>query len=110
VILHRIVLTDPPTLADFTSDESMGLPPADDDPSRLRLRSGISVYATENQARRKALDYPRLGEHIAVLDVPNLGPLRFERTTRSRGHYTLWGDPDEIHRCVVAVRLARERG
>ena len=73
-------------------------------------RSGISVYATENQARRKALDYPHLGQQIAVLDIPDEGPNRFERTTRSRGHHTLWGDAAEIRSCVLAVRVVTGLG
>ena len=103
MILYRIVLSDPPTRDDFTSDEAVGISVVGEDPERIRLRTGISVYGTENQARRKALDYPFLGRYLAVLDVPEGGSLRFERTTRSRGHHTLWGDPDAIAACVVAV-------
>jgi hypothetical protein len=103
VILYRIVMSDPPTLDDFTSDEAQGIPAIDDDPERIRLRGGVSMYGTENQARRKAVDYPHLGRYIAVLDVPGEGPLRIERTTRSRGHHTLWGDPRAILACLVAV-------
>ncbi len=108
MILYRIVLTDPPTLDDFSSDEALGIAAVDDDPERLRLRSGISVYGTENQASRKARDYPYLGRYIAVLDVADEGPLRVERTTRSRGHHTLWGDPDAILSCLVAVTPVTE--
>jgi hypothetical protein len=108
VILYRIVLTDPPTLDDFASDEALGIPAIGHDPERLRLRGGISAYGTENQARRKARDYPHLGRHIAVLDVLDVGLLRVERTTRSRGHHTLWGDPEAILACVVAIRSVPE--
>jgi hypothetical protein len=102
---YRIALTDPATLYDFTSDEALGIPAIDDDPERLRLRRGISVYATESQARRKAVDYPHLGRYIAVLSIPDQGAIPFERTTRSRGHHTLWGDPTEIMSHVVAVKM-----
>jgi hypothetical protein len=108
VIFYRIVPTDSPTVHDFNADEALGIPIIGDDPERIRLGSGISVYSTQNQARRKAQDLPHLGNYIAVLDVPDEGVLRVERTTRSRGHHTLWGDPEAILAWVVAVRPVSE--
>lgn len=108
MIFYRIVLTDPPSVRDFLSYEAQGLTPRTTDPESLRLWGGISVYATEAQARRQALAYPFLGHYLARLDVPDVGPIRFERTTRSRGHYTLWGEPAALLGTVVAtIRAAR---
>ena len=99
---YRIVLTNPPTLVDFLSDEAQGRPPRGE--THRYLWDGISVYATAQQARNKAQDYPFLGQFIARLDIPDQASVRSERTLRrSRGHHTLWGDPAYLLRCVVAV-------
>jgi hypothetical protein len=87
---------------DFTSDAARGEEPPDD-PELRRLHDGISVFATEAQAMNKARDYPFLGRYVARLEVPDDAPFRIERTLRSRGHHTMWGDPVEIRRCAVAV-------
>jgi hypothetical protein len=90
---------------DFTSDDGRGEEPPDD-PDLRRLHDGISVFATEAQARNKARDFPFLGGFIARLDVPDDAPLRVERTLRSRGHHTVWGEPIDVLRCVTAVTPA----
>ena len=106
MIFYRIVLTDPPGVEAFLSYQAQGRTPATTDPEALRLWSGIAVYATEAQARRQAFAYPFLGHYLARLEIPDAGPIRFERTTRSRGHYTLWGEPAAVLACVVATTPA----
>jgi len=86
---YRIVLTDPPTLADFLSAGARGKAPLEDDPERARLHQGISVYATAAQARRKSRASPVLGRYVAALEIPDGGPIHWERTTPSQGHHTL---------------------
>lgn len=93
MIFYRIVLTDPPSVEDLRSYQARGRIPATQDAEALRFWGGISVYATETQARRQAITYPFLGRYLARLDVLDAGPIQFERTTRSRGHFTLWGEP-----------------
>jgi hypothetical protein len=46
---------------------------------------------------------PRLGRFIAVVQVEEGGPVTFERTTRTPGHFTLWGDPATLLARVRAV-------
>jgi hypothetical protein len=99
---YRIVRTDRPTIADFTSNQARGLP-APDDPDRRRLWDGLSCYNTETQARRNALKRPSLGRYIAELQIPEDGPVRYERTPVSAGHHTLWGDAVVLLRYVASV-------
>jgi hypothetical protein len=102
---YRIVATDPPTVTDLYSQKELGEPPRDpDDAEALRLWTGVSVYNTEQQARKKAVRLPFLGSFIAELRIPDDGSVRFERTTGSTGHYTLWGDPAHMLLCVASVR------
>jgi hypothetical protein len=74
-----------------------------DDPEERRLWDGISAFDTEDRARRKPLNFPFLGSDIWTLDIAEDGLIHYERTTRSRGHFTLWGDPDLILSPVVAT-------
>ena len=96
------ITANPPTLTDFTSAIARGRP-SPRDPEARRLFDGISVFATEGQARRKALDYPILGDHVARIELPDDSSVRIERTTTSRGHHTIWGEPALLLSCVVSV-------
>src|SRR6266849_4946245 len=93
---YRIVQTDPPTLADFTSHEARGRLPPDREPETLRLHAGLSVYATLAQARRKTRASPALGDYVAELQIPDDAPITWERTLTSSGHHTLWGPPAAV--------------
>jgi hypothetical protein len=99
----RIVTTDPPSVADFLSDKARGKTQPTD-PARRDLYEGLSVYATLAQARRKARDLPVLGDYVAELRIADDALIRVERTLRSsRGHHTVWGDPEDLLHSVVAV-------
>jgi hypothetical protein len=69
----------------------------------LRLWDGISVYATEQQSRAKARQFPLLGRYLARLEIPAGLAVRIERTTRSEGHHTLWASGAVLRSCVVGV-------
>jgi hypothetical protein len=104
VSFYRIVRSSPPTLQDFTSNSALGRVLRDPDPERQHLWHGISVNATASQARTRARDFPALGRWIARLDIPSDAPVVWARTLpNSRGHHTLWGEPDVLLRCVVDV-------
>ena len=101
---YRIVRSDPPALRDFTSNAARGLPLRDESEEMRRLWDGISVYATEGQARNKARQFPYLGRYLARLEIPERARVRVERTIRNgRGHHTLWGDPADLLGWVAAV-------
>jgi hypothetical protein len=112
-IFYRVVRSDPATVADFTAPLAQGRILRDPDPERQRLWSGVSANATAAQATARARDYPALGRYIARLVIPETAAIRAERTLpRSRGHYTLWGDPAALLACVsevVLVEAARSR-
>jgi len=101
---YRIVRTNPPTLADFFSDEARGKPkPTAAD--KASLHQGLSVYATLAQARRKARGVTVLGRFVAQLEIPDETLVRAERTfSRSPGHHTLWAEPAELLRYVATVQ------
>src|SRR5690349_20745063 len=92
---YRIVWTDPPTLDDVTPKPGGGRLQR---PEYARLESGISVFRTVTQARRTAIARPPwLGQgYIAVIELPDGATFSIDRTTTSKGHYTLWADPRDI--------------
>lgn len=90
---YRVVATNPPTRSDFLSHRDLGVPLRD--PNDRELWEGVSVQATEQQARRRAR-LPGFGPYIAEIVVPDGGTISWRRTGRQAGHHTLWGDPDEL--------------
>ncbi len=100
---YRVVKTDPPTEQDMLSLVAQGRRPRRTDPKALRQAEGLSVYATPDGARATARRFwPRMGTLIAMLDVPEGGPIAYE-LTGDDGHYTLWGEPAAILATVQQV-------
>lgn len=102
-VLYRIALTNPLTLADFTSFAALGRRPRRADPNVDRLWDGLSMYDTEERARQKAKQLPYLGDHLARVAIPGGPAFRVQRTLASPGHYTVWGDPASLLGCVTEV-------
>lgn len=102
--LYRVVKNDPPIRADFTSNAALGRPlRSGTSEEARRLWGGLSMTDTRERAGTLQRRFPQLGVYIAVLDIPRDGQVRVERTLREPGHHTVWGDPDELLRFVVAV-------
>lgn len=104
----RIVHTNPPGWLDFASHRvKKGTPRADLPAELRRIWDGVSVYDTEERARRLAKRRRYLGRFIAEVQIIDGGPIRYEKTTDDPHHYTLWADPDEIWQSVVRVAPVR---
>jgi hypothetical protein len=100
--LFRIVASNPPSIADFTSNASHGRTLQNPTPERRRRWAGLSMFATEAQARRNARKFPRLGAFIATVTIPDDALVRIERTS-GPGHYTVWGHPAYLLERVTDV-------
>src|SRR5215211_8313499 len=98
---YRLVRSNPPTMDDFVSNKAKAIPMARPDPEVALLWDGISVYATETQARNQARVKPWLGAYIAELVVTENDPITVRRSGTGRGYHTLWGDPAELNARVV---------
>lgn len=99
---YRITWHNPPHIDDMKSNEALGKQPRGDDPEVRRLWGGISLFDSIERARSQARRRPWHGNaFIAEVQIPE-GMFRIE-ATRSRGHFTLWGDPRAILRCVHIV-------
>ena len=95
----RIVKTAPPTVADFLSAKALGLPRRPNEPEEIW--AGLSVWATEAQARRQQRRFPRLGNFAAVLVIDD-EQVRVERTY-GPGHHTIWGDPEALLAAITLI-------
>jgi hypothetical protein len=108
LVFFHMVATSPPTINDFRSNQERGRTPRKPLTSEQQeLWSGISAYESWAQARRKAGASPWLGEYIAELHIPPGSEIRMRRTTSSRGHWTVWGEPALLLACVVSVTPMR---
>lgn len=105
--LYRIVKTDPPSPNDFVSHQERGRRPPND-PAKARLWGGLSAYETLHQAQRTARMFPLLGQFIAEIAIPDDGRITYERTTTSDGHYTVWGEPNDLLKRVTSVQAIGE--
>lgn len=99
----RVVREDPPALRDFLSNAAQGKTLGSSDPVLQRRWEGISVFDTRERAQQTARRRPDLGRYIAELWLTEGMSISYERTGNTRGHYTLWGDPESIRQCVVGV-------
>lgn len=90
--LHRILQTEQPTQADFMSKAHLGIPCPVSDPEVRERWTGLSLFGSEEQARRVSRRLPMLGSYIAALDIPPAAGARAEPTA-GPGHYTIGGDP-----------------
>jgi len=90
--LYRILRSERPTEDDFKSKLHLGIPCPVPDPEIQQRWTGLSLFGSEEQARRVVRRLPMLGSYIAAIDVPPGAGMRAEPTT-GPGHYTLGGDP-----------------
>lgn len=82
-VAYRIVLSNPATIIDFTSNKGKGLPQRDNETDDIY--AGLSSYSTLGQARYTARRFTHLGASIASVNVTGF---RVEQTFRP-GHYTI---------------------
>ena len=104
-VFYRIVQTDPPTLRDFMSYETLGVKPRRPLSRAERDRwRGVSHYATFTAAEAAARTLPHLGRFIATVHIPADGSVRLQQTGRDPDHFTVWAGADALLGWVMSVR------
>jgi hypothetical protein len=94
-LLYRATAECPPTLDDFRSHESLGLPY----PQSLFIRAtGISVYRTRKELERSRVRFD-LGPATAAMEL-HTADVAWTETGR-RGHITVWAPPRLLLQRVV---------
>jgi hypothetical protein len=88
---------------DFTSNKDLGKKPRNAEIADPSLHGGLSVMDTLERALERAREYPMQGTFVAELTIPTDSLIMVKRTTKTPGHYTLFGNADTILRCVTQV-------
>jgi hypothetical protein len=89
LVLHRLVRGDPPDLAAFVSKLVRGgrRYPAE----RPILHAGLSMFETVEQAVSRAQRTPKI---VAAVRIS--GPDIHVAKTLGAGHYTVWGEAEDL--------------
>jgi hypothetical protein len=103
----RLVETDPPTHEQFLSYYDRGLIPTDATPREIHMYKGVSVFETEEQARKLASEVRRRYDHIAEVSIPE-GVL-VERQGLREGHHNVYASADDLLHWVVRVVPVRSQ-
>ena len=98
---YRVTKENPPGDRDYrTRFEFKGEPP-DDLPQEVRESwYAFTAYDTVEGARNQALQVRGLGKYIFRYDIPEGSNLRWKQTL-GPGHYDIWGDKEELKRCLT---------
>lgn len=102
---YRLVATDPSTREDFVSYLELGVTPPGASARELHLAQGVSMFETEDQARRAAATLKKRYDFIAEVRMPD--GVRVERQGRRAGHHNVYASPDDLLRWVVRVVRVR---
>jgi hypothetical protein len=96
--LYRIAKTYPPSDDEYqTALEKYGLAKPSDSPEVHWARDKWSLFDTEENARAQAIKRKRrLGGLIVRCDIPVGAGIQWKRTFSATGHYSLWGDKEEL--------------
>lgn len=97
---------DPALVESMRSHFDLGRPPRKTENEFVVLHMGISCWRTEAGARGLATAYPKIGAHIARLELGGGRGFNFNASaTDATGgqHLTIWGDPIMLAAQVVDV-------
>jgi hypothetical protein len=110
--LYHLVRTNPSTDDDFLSQwaknvraaqagEQPRAEPAGGD--ALHMWGGVSAHDDAGTSREMRQLFPKLGDFIALLQIPPDAPIRVEKTGGNPHHYTIWGAPAALRGCVQSI-------
>jgi hypothetical protein len=104
---YRIIEGDRPHVDHFKSYAELGIPLLFDTVQGRQMAREVSVYDTEESARQRALTPSRrgktLGDHLAVLEIDDSGPIRWRQSGNDPHHIGLHGSPDDLLGAVIEV-------
>jgi hypothetical protein len=106
VLVYRIVKDvhrgDPAMLESFRSNYERGAHPRGIEVESALIHFGLSMYLEREMAAATARHWPRLGRHLAEVElVPGTGSCWAH--TGQPGHITVWGRPLQLLACVADI-------
>lgn len=103
--LFHTVGHNPPQESDFWSNEREGKRQPRE-AWQVRYWRGFSAFDTFDQARNKAISFPRQGKFVAEIAVADIPGITYEQSF-GPGHYTVWAEPAICAANVVAIFAVR---
>lgn len=86
----------------FRSNYELGRPPRGPEGRVAVIHMALSMFDSADVARQIAERYPKLGNHLATVDLrPGLGLCVAK--TGGPSHWSVWGRPDQLAACVADV-------
>jgi hypothetical protein len=104
--LFHAVSNNPPQESDFWSNECEGKKQPLE-VWKVRYWRGFSTFDTLQQARNKAISFPKQGKYIAEIAATGVMGITYEQSFSS-GHYTVWAEPAICVAHVVAIHPVHE--
>jgi hypothetical protein len=98
-VVYRTLGGSQPKIRDFQSNRERGRPRAHDED--FADYQGVSVFASEELAAANAVRFPKLIAAVILADGKGLSLARTYADIE--GHYTVWGDPDDLMAAVASV-------
>jgi hypothetical protein len=93
----------------FRSNYELGRPPRGPEGRVAVIHMALSMFDSPDIAQQIATRFPKIGDHIAVVDLrPDLGLCVAK--TGAPSHWSVWGRPDHLAACIISVANVDERG
>jgi len=87
------------------SHYELGRPPRGPENRAAVIHMALSMFGSREVSRQLALRVPKLGGHIATVDLrPGLGICVAK--TGGPAHWSVWGRPTQLAGCVADVEIA----
>jgi hypothetical protein len=107
-VFYRIIQGPEPVLEDFKSNMELGKPMPHES-LRREWDSAFSVFDELDYAIANAVKFPKLGNFIAKVVVPEDGSVEFAQTTRRRHHFSIYLPAEEGLKLVESEIIPIER-
>ena len=92
----------PPMLDTFRSNYERDAPPRGIEVELALIHFGLSMHLSREMAVATARRWPRLGRHLAEVELRPGNGFCWAHTVRP-GHVTVWGRPPQLLACVVDI-------
>ncbi len=106
LIAYRIVKDahrgDPSLLETFRSNYERDAMPRGIEVEMAVIHLGLSMHLRRKMAVATARRWPRLGRHLAEVELGPGNGFCWAHTVRP-GHITVWGRPEQLFACVVDI-------
>ena len=102
---YYLVKANPPVRDEFRSYFERGLVPENATAHQIELLKGVSMWATERQARDLLPRMLERYDYVAEVAIPD--GVRVIRQGRSPGHHNVYASADDLARWVIKVVRAR---